>query len=198
MWRYAWYWFTTDDFQRFTIKGLKPFFDSSSSYLSWSYTLSWYYNKSTITVKIFKEETETYLKVSFTQKDNLTWEYKDFDYRIDLVSTPCNYWWVRWWFLCPCWLNRCSILYMQSNWIFASRKTLNLIYPEQKDSKRTRELQYLMCMNKCKAYVLSRTIKYQYRNWKPTRKLKRVIKLSTCWPTLEEVMNIWDWFSRKK
>lgn len=73
-----------------------------------------------------------------------------------------------------------------------------MIYPEQKDSKRIRELGYLMCMNKCKAYVLNKTIKYPYRNWKPTRKYKRVIKLSTSWPTIEEVLKRWSRFDRKK
>ena len=116
---------------------------------------------------------------------------KELDYKIPLVSTPCNYWWVRWWFLCPCKENICSVLYLQTNWIFASRKTLDLCYDEQKKSKRWRLMWYLMWDAFTKIELVRRTMKYPVRNWKWTRKARRILKLQQQMPTMNDVNNMW-------
>lgn len=138
-----------------------------------SWTNNWK-NVWNIWIEINKNNTEWFLRVFFTQTD-YNWIKKEFNYKIKLVSTPCNYWWIRRRFLCPCKWNRCSILYLQDNWIFASRKTLNLIYPKQRESKSKRLLDILF-INFDIAEILE-TIKYPFRNWKPTKKMKKVLKL---------------------
>lgn len=193
MWRYYyWQWkYSVDDYsKRLTIKGLKPFLNRDKEFQSWTY--SWKNNWS-ISIDMIKWETNWFIRVYFTQT-NYDWEKKELDYNIQLISTSCNYWWVRRWFICPCWWNRCSILYKQNNWIFASRKTLDLCYDDQKKSKKRRYFSYLNWMNQARALALYRTIKYPYRNWKETKKLQRFIKLSTSWPTLEEVNRLRDFF----
>lgn len=193
MWRYyywQWRYSVEDYFKRLTIKGLKPFLNRDREFQSWSY---WWGNNWTISVDMTKWKTSWYIRVYFTQT-GYDWVKKDLDYNIKLVSTPCNYGWVRRWFECPCKWNRCNILYLQNNWIFASRKTLDLCYDDQKKSKRWRYFSYLSWMNQARALALYRTIKYPYRNWKETKKLKRFIKLSTSWPTLEEVNKLRDFF----
>ncbi len=116
------------------------------------------------------------LRVYFTQTDRTSWEKKDFDYTIQLVTTQCNYGWVRYWFTCPCGWNRCWKLYLQSNWYFASRKTLWLKYEEQNQSHKWREMNRVFpyCW---KAEELYSTIKYKYRSGKATRKYKRYMHL---------------------
>ena len=195
MWRYYyWEWKTSvEDYSKtIDIKFLKTY-----GYLDkWLYSRKWglYWKRNwednwNIWVEINKWDTSWYIRVTFTQT-NMDWEKKELDYKIQLVSTPCNYWGVRWWLLCPCKWNRCSILYKQNNWIFASRKTLDLCYGDQKESKRYRYMSYLMWKPFNDMYLLKDKIKYPYRNWKPTRKMRRFLKLHHQMPSMEEVKNI--------
>src|SRR5258708_4342336 len=67
-------------------------------------TLTWTFgrdqNKSSIGVVISVLD-ETYAKFNYTQTDRDTGKKKEFDYKAQLTSTPCNYGGVRWWFECP-------------------------------------------------------------------------------------------------
>lgn len=170
---------TVDEYsQTIDIKFLKKFgyLDSGVSFKSW--WLYWSLNgqaNGNIAIEIKKGEREWHVRVHFTQT-NRDWEKKDFDYKIPLVTTPCNYWWVRWWFLCPCKWNRCSILYFQSNGIFASRKTLDLCYEDQQRSREWRLFNKIF-PREHKAEELYKTIKYPYRNGKETRKYRQYKKI---------------------
>lgn len=195
MWRYYyWSWKnSTDEYKNINIKAFKDswFLDKFATYRKW--TFSWkrdWVENSSISVEIRKQETEWTLRVYFTKTD-YDWTKKELDYKIPLVSTPCNYWWVRWWFLCPCKENRCSVLYLQTNWIFASRKTLDLCYDEQKKNKRWRLMWYLMWDAFTKIELVRRTMKYPVRNWKWTIKARRILKLKQQMPTMNDVNNMW-------
>ena len=195
MWKYYyWEWKNSiDDYPKtIDIKFLKKYLYLYKwiDYKKWGlYWKLWWKDNWNIWIEVNKGEITWYLRIYFTQTNHY-WEKKELDYNIQLVSTPCNYWWVRRWFLCPCWWNRCSILYLQNNWIFASRKTLNLCYSEQKESKKYRYVTYLIWKPFNDIYLLKDTIKYPYRNWKPTRKMRRVLKLHSQMPSLDEVENI--------
>jgi len=180
MWRYYyWEWKTSvEDYSKtLNIKFLKKYWyldklvNEKSWWLYWK--INWEDNWN-IWVEVNKWETNWYIRVYFTQTSS-EWVKKQLDYKITLTTTKCNYWWVRWWFLCPCKWNRCSILYLQNNWIFASRKTLDLCYDEQKKSKKYRELNNIFISDNIQRLMWK--IKYPYRNWKPTRKMKKVLKL---------------------
>lgn len=196
MWRYYWSWKNTvEDFKKtISIKNLKE-----SWFLIWDYKqwkITWYYAENeiwNIWIEIEKNDFSWYLRVYFIQTDE-TWNKKEFDYRIELVTTKCNYWWVRWWFLCPCKWNRCSILYLQNNWIFASRKTLDLVYEQQKESKKWRYFWYLLWDNFTKILEIKESMKYPFRNWKPTRKMRRVLKLHNKIPNENEIKNLSNFF----
>lgn len=196
MWRYYWSWKNTvEDLKKtISIKNLKE-----SWFLIWDYKqwkITWYYAENeiwNIWIEIEKNDFSWYLRVYFIQTDE-TWNKKEFDYRIELVTTKCNYWWVRWWFLCPCKWNRCSILYLQNNWIFASRKTLDLVYEQQKESKKWRYFWYLLWDNFTKILEIKESMKYPFRNWKPTRKMRRVLKLHNKIPNENEIKNLSNFF----
>jgi hypothetical protein len=191
MWRPYWLWKrTTSDYSKtLNIKFLKKYWylDKWLDYKSWNlyWTRNWEANWN-IWIEVNKWETTWYIRVYFTQT-SYDWVKKELDYKINLVSTPCNYWWLRWWFECPCKWNRCSMLYLQSNWIFASRKTLDLVYDEQKKSKRRRYLWYIMWDNLTKIYAIQKTMKYPIRNWKYTKKAQRILRLRKKVPTEEEI-----------
>ncbi len=90
--------------------------------------------------------------------------------------------------MCPCKENRCWVLYLQNNWIFASRKTLDLCYDEQKKGKYRRFLGKIFWPDDKKIEDLKESIKYPYRNWKETKKYKRLTKLLNSRPTDEELI----------
>ena len=195
MWRY-YYWQWKDSVEDYTktldIKFLKKYWylDKWVDYKKWwLYWKLWWNDNWNIWIEINKSETSGYVRVFFTQT-SYDGEKKELDYKIPLVSTPCYYWGVRWWFLCPCKWNRCSILYKQNNWIFASRETLNLCYDDQKKSKRWRYMSFCMWDNLTKALVIQQSMKYPIRNGKFTRKARRILKLKQNSPTMEDVENL--------
>jgi hypothetical protein len=196
MWRYYYNKkYTTDDYSKtLSTKFLKKhwYLDLKQSG-RWG-TITWSRNWVEISsmglyVNIYDTTGEA--RVYFTQTDRNTGEKKEFDYKIPLVATTCHYWWQRWWFLCPLRWNRCSILYLQNNWLFGSRKTLNLAYPSQNESysKVFRSEIYAL-----KAMMLREKIKYKYRNGKMTKKMKRLVRYALRWPsalwyTVEDLVN---------
>lgn len=44
---------------------------------------------------------EDYVRVYYTKTDSFSGEKKDLDYKIQLVTTPCHFGGVRFWFICP-------------------------------------------------------------------------------------------------
>jgi len=185
---------TSDYPKRLTIKALKEngFLDGSKN--GCEATITWS-NGSNIGIQANIWEESWSVRVYFTQLNRTTWEEKKLDYTITLESTPCNYGGKRWWLICPLRWGRCTTLYLQNNGLFGSRKTLNLCYEEQKESHRYRQLSYILGKYKTKGLAVWQSIKYPYRNGKPTKKLERYFKLSEKWPTMDEVMQIDDLLS---
>ncbi len=192
MWRYN-YWDWKDSVEDYSktidIKTLKErwYLDKWMDCKKW--LLHWeadWKNNWNISVEVNKSKNKWFFRVSFTQT-NKSWERKKLDYKIQLVTTTCNYGWVRRWFLCPCTWNRCSILYLQSNWIFASRKTLDLCYDIQKQSKKSRTNNNII-LSEEEIKELRKEIKYPFRNWKPTRKYRRLLRIISKMPNKDELM----------
>ena len=84
---------------------------------------------------------EDYVEVSYSKTDRFTGERKkDLDYKIELVSTPCHFGGVRFWFVCPLVINgshcgRCvGKLYLPSGQTyFGCRHCYNLTYKSCKE-----------------------------------------------------------------
>ena len=155
-------------------------FPVKSTSLFLSGNISWSRNSvktGNISFYVFKNDSARtgYVRVQFTVTSTLTGEKRDFDYKINIVGTPCNYWGLRWWFLDPCdpEETRCSILYFQENGSFAGRKLLNLAYDSQSEPKNFFWKAQIASM---RATLLSENIKYRTRNGKLTRKARRVMK----------------------
>lgn len=43
----------------------------------------------------------SYMRLSYTQTNRFTGEKTELDYKVKLVTTPCNFGGVRYWFICP-------------------------------------------------------------------------------------------------
>lgn len=160
----------------------------------WEYTHSgtsrWTRNgepNGNIGFELKKDDFRGTLRVHFTQTNRDTGEESQHDYSINLESTPCQFWGRRWWFICPCRWNRCSKLYLQRNGIFASRKTLNLSYESRNTSRYWRSLDAIFGKGSGEdQYKLWESIKYPYRNGRPTRKMRKYLKMIHSPYTLEQ------------
>ena len=111
-----------------------------SGIITW--TSGWSENKSSVGIEV--STSENYLRIHYTQTDNYSGEKKDFDYKIPLVTTPCNLGGNRYWFICPWYKNgvycgrRVGILYKDGNY-FACRHCYNLTYSSRKLSGRYKQ-----------------------------------------------------------
>ena len=83
---------------------------------------------------------DLYLQLQYANTDGLTGEKTDMDYTIDLVTTPCNFGGVRYWFICPFVKNwkpcgrRVGKLYLPPGAkYFGCRHCYNLTYRCQKE-----------------------------------------------------------------
>ena len=103
------------------------------------WTARWYRGEDLTASISYRLETGGYgiegVRFLYTVTDNNSGEKKDFNYVIPLVSTPCNYGGVRWWFICPLVINgwvcnrRCRIVYMPpSAEYFGCRECYQLTY----------------------------------------------------------------------
>ena len=84
-----------------------------------------------------------HLRLIYTQTDFYTKEKTDLDYKVELVTTPCNFGGVRYWFICPLTVNgrscdrRVAKLYMPpGSRYFGCRHCHNLTYRCQKEHNK--------------------------------------------------------------
>jgi hypothetical protein len=85
-----------------------------------------------------------YLEMAYSITDRQTKESENFDYRIDLTTTPCHFGGKRYWLICPlvknnrpC-LRRVGKLYLPPNGkYFGCRHCYNLTYKCQKEHDKT-------------------------------------------------------------
>ena len=96
---------------------------------------------------------------------------------VQLVATPCNYGWYRWWFVCPKTFKKCLYLYFSpSDGMYYSREVLSLSYASQNESRIGR-IVWWMYREREIAKLLSSKIHKMYVKGVPTRKYAQIIKL---------------------
>ena len=94
----------SDDLKKISVNFLKKndyFVGFRNGNITW--TNSWSSKQSSVTAHA--SVPENYFRLIYTQTNNETGEKKDFDYKIPLTSTPCNYGGKRYWFICPWYKN---------------------------------------------------------------------------------------------
>ncbi len=149
-----------------------------STTLTWTRSLSG--RKSSVGICVDTEE--LYAKVNYTITDRNTGEKTDYDYKISLTTTPCNYGGVRYWFICPLSRNgvycgrRTGTLYLASGGnYFGCRHCYNLSYEIRNESRlgRPGSIGYPI-----KAERLYEELYMQIKRWtykgKPTKKARKL------------------------
>ncbi len=148
-------------------------------------TISWGENGSRgrITAQVSIWGDDKYVRFIYTQTDNITGEKKDFDYKVQLVETPCHLGGTRLWFKCPLYKSgvycgrRVGLLYKDGDW-FGCRHCYELTYASRKVNTgyklypmfRVLELDAKIEKLEMKAK------RYTYRG-KPTKKRQKLEKL---------------------
>jgi len=141
------------------------------------WTSGWSENKSSVGINVSTGD-DNYLRIYYTQTDNYTQEKKDFDYKIPLTTTHCNYGGKRYWFICPWYKNgnycgkRVGVLYKDGDY-FACRHCYNLTYASRNASGLSKRFGSVTIPDVDKA---KEKVKITHYRGKPTRKYLRYLK----------------------
>ena len=150
------------------------------STLTWTHKASGHKNSIGITVDV--EEAEPYVKVNYTTTDRNTGEKTDYDYKISLTTTPCNFGGVRYWFICPLSVNgvycgrRTGTLYLASGGnYFGCRHCYNLSYESRNESRLGRfgNIGYTIVADRKIEELYSQIKRWTYKG-KPTKKARKL------------------------
>lgn len=127
---------------------------------------------------------DLYIELIYTQTDRETGDKKDFDYKIPLITSPCHFGGVRYWFKCSLSVKgkycgrRVATLYKDGDY-FGCRHCYNLTYSCKKQNYRG----YFSLLGKLinqekRMYDLKDSIKRHTYAGKPTRKVRKFLKLA--------------------
>jgi hypothetical protein len=150
------------------------------STLTWTHKPSGHQKSIGIIVDVV--EAEPYVKVNYTTADRSTGEKTDYDYRISLTTTPCNFGGVRYWFICPLSKNgvycgrKVGTLYLASGGdYFGCRHCYDLSYESRNEPRLARPggFGYLLVLDR-RYEELYQTIKRWTYRGRPTRKAKKL------------------------
>jgi hypothetical protein len=151
-----------------------------ASTLTWTHRPSGHENSIGITVDI--EEPKPYVKVKYTNTSRSTGEKTDYDYKISLTTTPCNFGGVRYWFICPLSKNgvycgrRTGTLYLASGGhYFGCRHCYNLSYESRNESRlgRIGNIGFPIVAERKIEELYSQIKRWTWRG-KPTRKARKL------------------------
>ena len=126
---------------------------------------------------------DNYLQLVYTQTDYSSGEKQDFDYKIPIVTIPCYFGGMRYWFKCNFWSNgvycgrRVGVLYLGGKY-FACRHCYDLTYESRNENRRFRDYALFYVLgNMKKKEELEEKIKRRFYRGKPTRKQRALDKL---------------------
>ena len=142
-----------------------------------NWTSGWSENKSSVGINVSTLD-EKYLRIYYTQADRYTEEKKDFDYKIPLTTTSCNYGGKRYWFTCPWYKNgnycgkRVGVLYKDGDY-FACRHCYNLTYASRNLSGMSKKFGSITCPD---VDELRGKVKRTHYKGKPTKTYLRYLR----------------------
>jgi len=176
---------TVEDCRSVSISFLKKYgYFSSYGYrtglITWTH--GWSGRKNSIGIGVFINEYEKYARFYYTITDRNSGEKKDYEYKVQLTTTPCNYGGIRYWFICPLSKNgvycgrRVAKLYKAPGGdYFGCRHCYNLSYESRNEPRFARPggIGYPI-----KAERLYEELYMQIKRWtykgKPTKKARKL------------------------
>lgn len=124
---------------------------------------------------------DPYIHLRYTQSDSISGEKKNIQYKVRLTTTPCNFGGVRYWFLCPLFVDgvlcgrRVGTLYKNGDY-FGCRHCHDLTYSSKLRSGGLHSLVEFVVL-KHKIEQIKKDMKRRYYAGKPTKKQQRLYKL---------------------
>jgi hypothetical protein len=152
-----------------------------ASTLTWTYRLSGRQNS----IGIIVDTNELYAKVNYTNTNRSTGKKTDYDYKIQLTTTPCHFGGVRYWFICPLVINgaycgrRTGTLYIVSGGnYFGCRHCYDLSYESRNEnhSGRFGQMGYYLKAERQKEELRDQIKRWTWRG-RPTRKVRKLQSL---------------------
>ena len=170
------YYDTVDDSRQISLSKLRKW-GCLKGWYSGSITWTSSCNENSIGIEINLQYGYTYMRVHYTSTSNSTGEETPYDYRINLVKTPCHFGGNRWWFQCPeCW-RKVSTLMMNHGHTFACRTCLRLTYDSRQRAYHGRYAPLFRALELERKYKkLRETVKKMHYRGKATRKFRKVLK----------------------
>ncbi|MFA7170184.1 MAG: hypothetical protein WC178_05040 [Candidatus Paceibacterota bacterium] len=155
-------------------------YNINSGGISWTYGYN--ENKSSIGFSVKRINwgelnEEAYIQLQYTYTNGRTEEKECIDYKVELVTTPCNYGGKRYWFICPLAKNgqycgrRVGVLYQNGKY-FGCRHCGDIAYDSQMQSGRYKGFVSIPDIERAE-----KEVKRYYYKGKPTRKYRRVMRL---------------------
>jgi hypothetical protein len=159
--------------------------------LTWTRRLSGH--KSSIGICVDTEE--LYAKVNYTSTDRNTGKKTDYDYKIALTTTQCNFSGKRYWFICPLSVNgiycgrRVGTLFIApSGNYFGCRHCYNLSYESRNECRLGRFGQWGYALKAERQYEeLYKKIKRWTHKGRPTKKARKLQILGQRMATCERI-----------
>lgn len=142
---------------------------------------------SSISVTVSTMYDENYVRFRYTITDRNTRDKSDYDYKVQLTTTPCNFGGVRYWFICPLSRNgiycgqRVAKLYKApGGYYFGCRHCYNLSYESRNESRLGRfgQLGYFLRAEK-QMEELQNRIKRNFYAGKPTKKFRKLLLIQS-------------------
>ena len=172
---------------------------NSSKYgtITWTRNGLWGEHKSSVSIQTILPSNT--LRITYSQTDNDTDEKKNFDYKIPLVTTSCNYGGLRYWFICPWYKKgvycgqRVNVLYKSGDY-FACRHCNELTYHSRNENRRGKWYYFGRLLDAENRFeVLQSQIKRSTYAGKPTRKQKQLEKLASGQFVEQAIKHMRDW-----
>lgn len=182
---------TTEESKSISITFLKKHGYLDFGYRSGTVTYSRGETKTgSIGISVITEDDIKYIQFNYTITDRDTGDKKEYDYKVPLVTTPCNYGGVRYWFICPLTKEgvfcgrRVGVLYLSPGAsYFGCRHCYNLTYESRNESRRGIFGVFNIYF---KADKIKERMKRTFYNGKPTKKMRRYMTLKMRLPSKEE------------
>jgi hypothetical protein len=189
---------TVEDCRRVSISFLRKnrCFDSP-----WPQSITWTNSDgettASMTVQVHTAQDGNYVRLSYTMTDRDTGKATDFDYKVQLVTTPCHFGGVRWWFICPLIVNgitcgrRVAMLYRAPfRDYYGCRHCYNLSYESRNERHRGWWGKVHRCCKLAKQAqtMASQQFRFMYGG-RPTRKATKFFALKR---RLDELESVWS------
>ena len=156
----------------------------------WPQGIAWtnHFGKETASMTVITtlSKGESYIRFVYTIVYRNTGEERHFDYQVPLISTPCHFGGVRWWFVCPVTAEggcgrKVGVLYRAPRAdYYACRHCLNLSYESRNRSRRGRlgHMGYALALTRQMENLRKQTHRWTYGGT-VTRKARQLCALST-------------------